>query len=299
ISNSTDDKHNTEETMKTYVHLLAFIFTFVFSYCIMRTIRKEAALRNQVRYILLCHHLICVVAFFGVGILFHGLRMFRVAVPRIVCWIIFDIQVTLGRGIILTLTLMALNTCLSVCAPLRYLSIIHSLKGKVIIITWILATLNPVWSTIQASCTVQLTYLTERDPTCPTALHGTDSRIAAIVFLSLLSLLIIFSYCLIYREGKRAGHFSRSNIRGRKTILIHSLQMSLHIIPTFIILATVRKPFEVKLLSFLVFSVAQALSPIVFGLRSKELKSKLPEIKFDYSTLYNDTHILTITASII
>ncbi|MBN3326781.1 ZBT38 protein, partial [Atractosteus spatula] len=230
--------------MKTYVHLLAFIFTFVFSYCIMQAIRKEAALRNQVRYILLCHHLVCVVAFFGVGILFHGLRMFRVAVPRIVCWIIFDIQVTLGRGIILTLTLMALNTCLSVCAPLRYLSIIHSLKGKVIIITWILATLNPVWSTIQASCTVQLTYLTERDPTCPTALHGTDSRIAAIVFLALLSLLIIVSYCLIYREGKRAGHFSRSNIRGRKTILIHSLQMSLHIIPTFIILATVRKPLE-------------------------------------------------------
>ncbi|XP_066565745.1 probable G-protein coupled receptor 148 [Amia ocellicauda] len=278
-SNSTGNYKNTEAAVKTGVNLIVFVLASVFSYYIIQAVQRDLEMRQQIRYILLCHHLVCITAFFGLGFLFHGFRTFRVSAPRIVCWILFDLQITFGRGVLLTLALMAINTSLSICQPLRYLSIVHSVKRKVMIITWILAMLNPVWSTIKLCLDVEPKYITERDPTCPTALSGTASRVTAMVFLFLIYILIIISYFFIYREGKRFGHFSRTNVKGRKTILIHGLQISFHIIPTFITIATVNAPIVVNLINFILFSTVQVLSPIVFGLRCQELKDKLPAFK--------------------
>ncbi|XP_051778993.1 probable G-protein coupled receptor 148 [Erpetoichthys calabaricus] len=278
VSNGTDNGDNTENIVKTWVQLVDFLSTSFFSCLIIKTIQAEAELKQQVRYILLNHHLISVTFYFGTGFIFHCFRIFRADVPRIVCWMTFSIHITFARGILLTLTLMAANTYLAVCWPLRYKSFVHTIKRKALIMMWILALLHPLCSMIQSCTEVPVSYFTERDLTCPSVLDSTLSKSIAMLFIFLLLIVIALSYFLIYREGRRSGHFTTMNVKGRRTILIHGLQIILHIVPTFIILAVPKTLQAFRVFNFIIFAVAQGSSPIIYGLRCRDIKSRLPKI---------------------
>uniref|UniRef100_A0A672R370 G-protein coupled receptors family 1 profile domain-containing protein n=1 Tax=Sinocyclocheilus grahami TaxID=75366 RepID=A0A672R370_SINGR len=224
-SSNLADSNRLLETIKSFVHFGAFIVTGLFTCLIIATVRNNQQLHQNPRYILLCQHCICVTGFNIMGAVVHALRSLRWPVSRITCWILFDLQVVMARGLMITLTLMSISTCLSICMPLRY----------------------PIL--------VQRFYL----------------------LLLLLVLLIIISYVAIYLEGRRAGHFTRSNSKGRRTILIHSLQMSLHILPSLIIISRHQEALPIAVSIFILFSFAQSLSPVVFGLRCKELYKDMPQ----------------------
>ncbi|XP_036410828.1 olfactory receptor 13F1 [Megalops cyprinoides] len=276
VSSGRDGDAQLMNAVKACVHSAGFLATSVFSYFIVVTVCGTAELRQNLRYVLLCHHCSCIAAFNAAGGLIHTLRTLRLPAPRILCWVLFDLQVALARSLVITLTLMALDTCLSVCWPLRYPALVHGAKRRVMLVTWVLALLSPVMFTVLACAEAPRGYLTEPDPDCPTALEGLIPRISALAFLALLTSLILLSYALIYWEGRRAGHFSRSNSRGRRTILIHGLQISLHILPGMVIISRLRKSTTAALANFMLFSLAQALSPIVYGLRSREIRAQLP-----------------------
>ncbi|KAG9343629.1 hypothetical protein JZ751_013799 [Albula glossodonta] len=263
--------------VKAGVHSVCFLATSIFAYLIVATVSGVAELRRVPCYVLLCQHCVSIAGFNGVGVVIHLLRALRVPAPRLLCWALFDLQVVLARGLVITLTTMALNTCVSVCLPLRYHEVVHVAKYAVMLVIWGLAAISPVVFTALAFIEAPPGYVTAQDPSCPTALEGFIPRVVSLALLALLVLLIILSYILIYHEGRRAGHFSRSNSRGRRTILIHSLQLSLHILPVIPIISRLRKSLPVTLVNFLVFCVAQSLSPIVYGLRSRDIQARLPD----------------------
>uniref|UniRef100_UPI00398EB8B2 odorant receptor 131-2-like n=1 Tax=Pristiophorus japonicus TaxID=55135 RepID=UPI00398EB8B2 len=279
--------------VKTSVYLIDFIITAACSYVIISTVQQELGLKCETRYTLLCQHLIYATIYFALGTLTNGSRLFNINSPRILCWILLAVQVTFAQCIMLTLTLMSLNACLAICYPLRYNSLVDSAKKKITAITWILAIQNPLWSTIYQSLNVPLAYLIEKDNSCPNPMNGLASRQIGIVFILLCFVSIVLSYCLIYREGKRAGHFVTSNVQARKTILIHGVQLSFFIVPVLITigLGNMSQLTTLYLVNTAIFSVAQCLSPVVYGLRFKELRNKLVKTKFCCCSIRNGKEI--------
>ncbi|XP_043926991.1 uncharacterized protein LOC122801593 [Protopterus annectens] len=262
--------------VKATTNLIAFITTTTFMCLIVQTVWQHLDLRKEIRHMLLCHHLICIAVYFGLGFLFYGIRTLKLNAPVLLCWITFAVQTAFGRGILLTLTLMAVNTCITICWPLRYLSFVHAVGRKVMALLWFLAVINPIWSTIYELQESHPGYVYERDPSCPTSLGRLAPRIGGGIFIFTLVIIIGLSYCFIYREGKQSGHFNHSNIRARRTILIHTLQLSFHIIPVFIlIVARKRLSPTSEIASYIIFSVAQSLSPVIYGFRCKEIRNKM------------------------
>ncbi|KAG1969311.1 component of Sp100-rs-like [Pimephales promelas] len=263
------------ETVKASVHFGAFIVTGLFAFLIIATVRHNQELRQNPRYVLLCQHCICVSGFNIMGAAVHGLRGLRWPISRITCWILFDLQVLMARGLMITLTLMSISTCLSICMPLRYPILVQRFHRWVMLVACVLALLNPVVFTVLACAQSSRDHVLGLDTECSTALEGTACIASALALLLLLALLIIVSYVAIYLEGRRAGHFTQSNSKGRRTILIHSLQISLHLLPSIIIISRHQETLPVAVVIFVVFSFAQSLSPVVFGLRCKELREEM------------------------
>ncbi|XP_048460621.1 odorant receptor 131-2-like [Rhincodon typus] len=280
--NSSNSSYHTLNMVKTSVYLTDFAVTAVCCHAIVSTVQHELELKREARFILLGHHLIYASIYFALGTLTNGFRLFSINSPRILCWILFVMQVTFAQCIMLTLTLMSLNTCLAICWPLRYKSLVDSAKNKITAIMWILAVQNPLWSIIYQSLNVSLADIIEKDNSCPSPMNGVASRYVGIAFVLLCFILIVLCYCLIYREGKRAGYFVTSNVQARKTILIHGLQLSFFIVPVLIAIGLGKKDSltTLSLINTVIFSVAQCLSPVVYGLRCKELRNKLTKTKF-------------------
>lgn len=282
MNNTTEENNNTDSSLhlvKATFYLLDFLVCCFFTIIITQTIWRSP-LKKEVRFFLLCHHLMCLTFFFLTGTIFYFLRALRVNAPAIVCWIIFAVQITIGRGVLISLALMALNTCIAVCWPLNYQAFSHSVKRKIVAGSWIISLFDPTISVIYEIIAKGPKHSVRLDPSCPTTLSGLLPRVAAIVFLIILVSLIIGSYVAIYREGKRAGHFTKYNKYARRTIFIHGLQIALHIIPTFLVIALGKEKtvyLMLDLVSFIIFSFAQCASPIVYGLRCKELRDKFVE----------------------
>uniref|UniRef100_A0A8C1Q6D6 Uncharacterized protein n=1 Tax=Cyprinus carpio TaxID=7962 RepID=A0A8C1Q6D6_CYPCA len=245
ITSNLADDNRLLEIVKAFVHFGAFIVTGLFTCLIIATVWHNQGLRQNPRYVLLCQHCVCVTGFNIMGTVIHSLSCLRWPISRITCWILFDLQVVMARGLMITLTLMSISTCLSICMPLRYPILVQRLHHWVALVACILALLNPE---------------------CSTALEGTACIASALAF-----------YMTVYLEGRRAGHFTQSNSKGRRTILIHSLQMSLHIIPSLIIISRHQEALPIAVSIFILFIFAQSLSPVVFGLRCKELYMQMPQ----------------------
>ncbi|XP_016090897.1 olfactory receptor 2T2-like [Sinocyclocheilus grahami] len=272
-SSDLADNNRLLETVKAFVHFGAFIVTGLFTCLIIATVWHNQGLRQNSRYLLLCQHCVCVTGFNIMGAVVHSLRSLRWPISRI----LFDLQVVMARGLMITLTLMSISTCLSICMPLRYPILVQRLHRWVALIACILTLLNPVVFTVLACVRFPWDYVVGLDTECSTALEGTACIASALALLLLLVLLIIISYMAIYLEGRRAGHFTRSNSKGRRTILIHSLQMSLHILPSLIIISRHQEALPIAVSIFILFSFVQSLSPVVFGLRCKELYKEMPQ----------------------
>ncbi|XP_066454255.1 odorant receptor 131-2-like [Eleutherodactylus coqui] len=279
--NTTNDSNSTQtlETIKASFYLLDFLICSVFTFLITQTVWSSTVLKNEVRYFFLCHHLVCLTLFFGLGTIFSYIRTFEVFAPVLVCWLLFAAQITFGKAAQLTLAIMALNTCIAVCWPLKYLTFVHSIKSKLILCLWIISLLDPVVSLFYEGIQKGPQEIVRLDPTCPTTLSSTLSRIAGVAFILLLAIIILASYIIMFREGKRAGHFTTSNCQARRTILIHGLQIALHMFPTLINISIggTNKYIILHLTSFIIFSLAQCLSPVVYGLRCTELRQKFIE----------------------
>lgn len=276
--NHSSDHHPLLDVVKTCVHSVMLVTISMFTYVIAVTVHGSLHLRRKAHYLLLLQHCVSLSGFNAAGGVLHAIRALRYPVTRLTCWILFDLQVVMARGIIFTLTLMCMCTCVSVCWPLHYEALVRVLYRWVIFLTWILALITPLVFTVMECMKKPWSFVTAADSECSTALEGNACIISALSLLFLMALLIFSSYVLICLEGHNAGHFSRSNSKGRRTILIHLLQISLHIVPSIIIISRMHQELVVQILTFLIFSISQVLSPVIYGLRCKELNTEVPQL---------------------
>lgn len=268
-----------EATVKASVYVVAFSIATLITVVIIATVSQSLQLREEVRLVLLCHHLLCVSSYCGLGVVFQGMRALLANSPLLLCWLVFGAQLSVGEGILLTLTLMALNTYLSICHPLKSPSLVDSAKYRILAGTWTAVILKNVGLFLIEGTSPTPASVFQSAPLCPVILNGTLARVIGMFFLAFPLSVILGSYCLIYREGKRAGHFNRSNVKARRTILVHLLQISLHVVPTLIFVGLGKRCgvffFALNLVLFGIFAFAQCFNPLVYGLHNRDLQSKL------------------------
>ncbi|XP_006142041.1 uncharacterized protein LOC102474022 [Tupaia chinensis] len=268
-----------EATVKASIYVVAFSFATFITVIIIVIVSQSVKLRREVRYILFCHHLLCISSYCGLGMVFHGMRALQAHSPLLICWVVFGVQLSVGDGILSILALMALNTYVMICWPLTSLTFVDSVKYKVLAGTWAAIILKNICLFFVEGTDLTPVAVFKSEPLCPVILNSWRARAVGMVFILLLLSVILVSYSLIYQEGKRAGHFNGSNIKARKTVLVHLVQISLHIVPVliFIGLGKVCGVFflALNLVCFGVFAFAQCFNPLIYGLWNKELKSRL------------------------
>ncbi|XP_060049736.1 rhodopsin-like isoform X1 [Erinaceus europaeus] len=279
VSCNISDWLRLEATVKASIYTGTFFFATVITVLIVSTVLQHSKLRRELRYVLLCQHLLCISCYCGLGVAFQGMRALRAHSPLLLCWVVFGVQLSVGEGILFTLALMAVNTYLVICWPLTSLSFVDSVKYRVMAGTWLVIVVKNVSLFLIESSSSTPVAVFHSAPLCPVTFNGTPTRAIGMVFLLLPLSVILISYGLIYQEGRRAGHFNRLNIKARKTVLIHFLQMALHIIPTLVFIGLGKVCgvfyFALNMVLFGVFAFAQCFNPLIFGLWSRELRSRL------------------------
>ncbi|XP_034989947.1 uncharacterized protein LOC118094070 [Zootoca vivipara] len=278
---TTETQANKSDLIQTLVvvkgglYLANFIFITALTILIIKTVRQNSKMVKEVRYFLLCHHLLCCSLFCCSGMVSNAIQKFKV--QQFWIWITFGVQTAITETVLVTLALMAINTCLAVCWPLRYLAFVHLVKRKAIACVWIGTILKSACLIIVERSAGDPRDIYEAELSCPTILGGDFAKITGILLILLLAAVMVAAYFLLWREGKLSGHFNCSNKAARKTVIIHGVQMSLHILPPLIFTAIGKgsEHVQIKFGAFVVFLFAQSFSPVVYGLRNKELLDKI------------------------
>ncbi|KAF6114769.1 hypothetical protein HJG60_010702 [Phyllostomus discolor] len=86
-----------EATVKASVYMVTFPFVTFITIIIITIVSQNSKLRKEVRYILLCHHLMCISSYCGLGVVFQGMRALLANSPVVLCWVVFGVQLSFGE----------------------------------------------------------------------------------------------------------------------------------------------------------------------------------------------------------
>lgn len=278
MSNSSDEVENHHMGLRVWASAVSFIILAFFNLIINWTIVREERLRSHARFVLVFHLLFSALMYFSVCFVFYLQTYVKAATTASVCILLTRILMTSGSNIILTITAMALDRYFAICYPLQYSKVcFKSLPWLIGILTWGLASIIPLSLPLNKdNATVSHTCGRKE-------LHiGEMHRIALI---SICTVLIVYSYVRILYEGRRLGVLNRRNRAACRTIALHGTQLAVYILPNFVLFmlhilkrknlleSSTRELFAV--ISFVFFSLAQCIAPIVYGLRKEELLEHL------------------------
>ncbi|CAB1325796.1 unnamed protein product, partial [Coregonus sp. 'balchen'] len=122
------------------------------------------------------------------------------------------------------------------------------------------------------TCLSILPSVVELDPVCSTTLESPASGIQQPSAVGVLG--------AAHHDQLRAHLYGRlpgrAYLTSNSTILIHKLQMILYLLPLVPIITRLKHNMAATVAHFMVFLVSQALSPVMYGLRCRELQEQLP-----------------------
>ncbi|XP_055486708.1 olfactory receptor 10G2 [Leucoraja erinacea] len=267
--------------------LTSFALLCFFSAAIGGAVLSADRLRSQTRFVLLLHLLLSALLYFGLSSGFYLVQLSGAAVPGGGCQALLLMLMVCGSCILLTLTLMAVDRYLAVCYPLRYSSMCPGHRARYICpFLWLLSSILPLVLVSQQQPPISLSSVSGHCSTSCQLRSGHQLRQSCkFALIGACTLLILFSYLKILAESRRIGTLTRHNRRARSTILMHGAQLAVYIIPAFITFLLQRLAQAGRLqqctkvrfegVNYAFFSLAQCISPVIYGLRKDELRHLL------------------------
>ncbi|XP_064157584.1 odorant receptor 131-2-like [Anguilla rostrata] len=279
-----DSYHNLVMVRTVIGQMLVWFFICV-DMLMLFTFFSKQAFRTNARYILFAHTLMADCLLLLLTDLVVLLIHFSVLVPVSHCIVLCILMGITSKNTPYTITAMCLERYVAICMPLRHASI--STTGRTmaaIAVVWACSSVRVIMDLIIVSVKAPPEYFAK-----PTFCHYeimlvTEwQRLMFVTFnqvdFGIIVVILLFCYTKIMLAAQAAsGENKQSVSKGRRTLLLHGLQLFLCMADlwTPYILVVVQKQSlywyqTLRFLNFIAFTVvSRALSPLIYGLRDKK-----------------------------
>ncbi|KAG8580593.1 hypothetical protein GDO81_007356 [Engystomops pustulosus] len=270
------------------------LVTLVVNPMILVSILKKDALRKEPRYILLANVMVSDLIFLLFNSIISTCNVIRWYLHRVICFTMILFTFAAYSSCVLTFTAMVVDTYVAICFPLHYYSLLSLQRIRKILLTiWIFSALFPLLvfltaetfdgNPLQAQNVCLMLYF---GPNEKKNILLTVVCVFAILFLMICSVMITYFYVKLYSMTRKSGIWVSRFSRARITLLTHSILLSLYIVPAFILAAELMM-YKNSVISIdarmwiaacnngLMMMMPRALSPLLYGLRYREISSTL------------------------
>ncbi|XP_043932088.1 odorant receptor 131-2-like [Protopterus annectens] len=288
---------NTGETNPIYlsVMILAALFSAMVSLFFLVIFKQCPKIRQKARFILLACITISQSIYFSTLAMISALGVFRWNIPYWACSLLRLVSNSSGGSELYSIAAMCIDRYVAVCRPLFYDSICCSENFyKAVLFIFTVPAVFPFLLFIFQCTMAGAEEVRVTLHSCSFDQLELFAWISA-MRLTLFSLqfiacffVISATYFLVVKEGMRAGVISPLNLRARRTITFHMFQLTLYALPVVIFVVYHSLNSEKKLsptvganmytANTVVFTVAQAINPVIYGFRAADVKPFLPKI---------------------
>ncbi|XP_063297741.1 probable G-protein coupled receptor 148 [Pelobates fuscus] len=266
------------------------IVTLLMNPLILFIILMNSKLRKETRYQLLANVMISDLIFLLFNTIISTCNTIGWYMHRIICFTLIVFTFAAYTSCVLTVTMMVIDTYIAICFPLHYHALLSlSRIKKVLLGIWIFSSVFPL-AIFLLSQTFDGNPL-ERQDMCLMLYYGNDEKknylvtvvcALSLFFLFLCSIMIIYFYIKLYNITKQSGIWVNRFSRAKLTLMMHSVLLCLYIIPACVLSAEIMM-FKNNMIGIdarmwmsafnnsMVMMMPRALTPLVYGLRYREL----------------------------
>ncbi|KAM8977718.1 odorant receptor 131-2-like [Pelodytes ibericus] len=235
--------------------------------------------QENARYILFAHMLINDALYLSAS---NGLFLtatYAVHIPVPICYAATTLAASTFRITSYNLAAMSLERYVAICYPLRHFQFCSSQRANMIIIfMWVVGVMPNVADFFAMKSSVQddffsLYVLCNRAMLAINPLQSTIRSITFISSLTLVALLIVFTYIKVMLVARKIGSGTSSAFKAGRTVMLHAVQLLL-CMTAFIstITETIFEEYFIYLIlfNFLAFTFfPRFLSPVIYGIRDE------------------------------
>ncbi|KAJ8392116.1 hypothetical protein AAFF_G00079220 [Aldrovandia affinis] len=266
------------------VQVLVWLFIYIDIFMLFTFLSKQV-FRSDTRYVLFAHTLLVDSAFLLLTDLVVLFSYFYVLLPVSKCILLCLLMEIVTKNTAFTITAMCLERYVAICMPLRHATISTTSRTMAaLVIIWIFSSLKASvdlfiliaiapqgYFAKPTLCHYEIMILTRWHCLMRAAFYQVDFVVIMII--------ILFCYAKIMLAAQVAsGENQRSASKGRRTLLLHSLQLFLCMVDMWcpyieavVMERSLHAYLTIRFVNFTAFTiVSRALSPLIYGLRDKK-----------------------------